>query len=239
LAWVHRDCRVGGVHFLYVSSPKAFSMRDRPYTKTKLVCGVGRNDADYPVYRKENRRVVWTCPYYRVWSSMLKRCYSEAFLRGNPTYAGCSVVHEWLSLTAFRSWMEKQDWAGRELDKDLLNYGNKVYSPDTCCFVSSSLNTLLNEHSADRGDCPRGVSFHKPTRKYQAAFRRQWKRVYLGLFDTPTEAARAYTSAKSVYILEVADSTPDPKVAAALKNHVARIQASSEVPLAPPRETVQ
>lgn len=196
--------------------------------KTKLVCGVGINDADYPVYKYENRRVVWTCPYYRVWSSMLKRCHSEAFLRGNPTYAGCSVTPEWLSFRAFRFWMEKQDWEGKELDKDLLTYGNKVYGPEFCCFTTSSINTLLNEHSADRGDCPQGVFFHTQSQKYRAEFRRHWKRTYLGGFDSPQEASRAYARAKSAYVHEVADATSDPKVAAALRRHATRIQTAAE-----------
>ena len=29
------------------------------------------------------------------------------------------------------------------LDKDILVYGNKIYSPETCCFISRSLNSLF------------------------------------------------------------------------------------------------
>jgi len=32
---------------------------------------------------------------YDVWSSMIKRCYSEKYHRNKPTYIGCSVVKEW------------------------------------------------------------------------------------------------------------------------------------------------
>lgn len=64
--------------------------------KTKLVYGVGINDADYVVQRKETievngvrkRRLVWVCPYYQVWRTMLRRCYSTKYHDRQPTYKG-------------------------------------------------------------------------------------------------------------------------------------------------------
>ena len=68
----------------------------------KLVYGVGINDADYVVRRmktikvngKRKQKLVWECPYYRVWKAMLQRCYSIKTQDKNPSYKGCSVSEE-------------------------------------------------------------------------------------------------------------------------------------------------
>ena len=48
----------------------------------KLVYGVGNNDADYVVQKRETigcadgktkQNLVWECPYYRTWVDMLAR----------------------------------------------------------------------------------------------------------------------------------------------------------------------
>ena len=93
----------------------------------KLVCGVGINDADYAVVEwetigyvngKQNQKRVWECPYYKVWGSMLKRCYSDKYQERYQTYKGCTVSEEWLTFSNFKNWMEKQDWEGKHLDKE-------------------------------------------------------------------------------------------------------------------------
>lgn len=105
------------------------------------VCGVGINDSDYVVQKKETikgidgkrkQRLVWICPYYRAWQSMLVRAYSKSYHKRRPTYIGCSVSEEWKTFSNFKSWMEGQVWEGKQLDKDLLVEGNKVYSEETC-----------------------------------------------------------------------------------------------------------
>ena len=129
--------------------------------KKKLVCGVGINNADYvvTVYEtigyengKQKRRVVWRCPFYSRWNDMLARCYTTSYKQRFPTYEGCYVCKEWLIFSNFKAWMEKQDWEGKELDKDLLVSRNKVYSPETCVFVDKRVNLFLTESSANRGD---------------------------------------------------------------------------------------
>lgn len=183
------------------------------YVKTKKVHGVGINDAENLIQRYEKidgkRVIAWRCPYYTAWQSMLKRCYSDKYHRAKPTYAGCSVCEEWLTLSKFKPWMEAQDWEGNDLDKDIISAGNKVYSPETCVFVSSQVNNLLVTKGAARGDFPLGVSSSR--NKYRAQCVVRGLMTHLGTCDTPDEAAIVYNKFKADYIREVA-LTQEPRV---------------------------
>lgn len=126
----------------------------------KLVCGVGVNDLPYrtDVYEyvtkdggKRVRKLVFRCPYYKAWKNMLKRCYDEKYLESNPSYIGTSVCSEWWYATAFKKWMEQQDWQGKSLDKDIIVPGSKLYSPDTCAFVLKATNNFVIARDASRG----------------------------------------------------------------------------------------
>jgi hypothetical protein len=179
------------------------------HKKTKLVFGVGINDADYAVRPKINGKVV-PCPFYVAWTNMLSRCYNDGCHKNQPTYIGCTVDSEWLSFNSFKSWMIKQEWEGNALDKDLLIQGNKVYSHKACIFVSKLINSLLNKNLALRGEDPIGVAFHKVRGRYQASCRVYGKIKYLGLYDTPEEAHEAYKKFKYKYIAEIANQQSEP-----------------------------
>jgi hypothetical protein len=188
----------------------------------KLVQGVGLNDANYNVTLYENvdgkRKMVWVCPYYARWCHMLKRCYSEKYHEKQPTYIGCSVCEEWLTFSNFKCWMESQSWENKQLDKDLLVVGNKEYGPDTCVFVTSIVNTFLNDSGNARGEFPLGVSSYKG--KFQARCRNPFtgKREYLGLFNDPNQAHLVWKKRKHELACQLADSeyVTDARIAQAL-----------------------
>ena len=132
--------------------------------KNKLVHGVGINDADYYVRREVTEggnKVIWKCPFYTRWLNMLTRCYYENYQKKYPSYKGCFVCEGWLRFSNFRAWMVQQDWEGKELDKDILIRGNKVYSPQRCVFVERMVNGFILENGRSRGDWPIGVSWNK------------------------------------------------------------------------------
>ena len=89
------------------------------------------------------------------------------------------------------------------LDKDILLKGNKIYSPETCCFVPQEINNLFIKRLRGRGKYPIGVSLNKG--KYFSEISCGNTRISLGYFDTPQEAFQAYKTAKEAYIKEVAD----------------------------------
>lgn len=177
--------------------------------KRKQVYGVGINDADYIIEINVNgKRVV--CPYYSRWKSMLQRCYDPKFHEKNPTYSGCSVCDDWLTFSNFRAWMTEQDWRVKELDKDLLIPGNKVYSQETCLFVPMEINMLLNNNAAKRGKWPIGVHFHKARGKFEAQCNINGKLKHLGYFRTPEEAHQAYVEFKEDHVHQIALKQEEP-----------------------------
>jgi hypothetical protein len=192
----------------------------------KLVYGVGINDADYAVYKYEaievdgvlKQKRVWVCPYYRTWKDMLKRCYSTKLQEKHPTYKGCSVSEEWLRFSNFRSWMEKQDWECKQLDKDLLFSGNKVYSEETCVFVSGAVNSFTTDCGASRGEWPIGVYWNKGAGKFMSQCRNPLtkKQEYLGLFTSEKEAHQAWLKRKLYLAHLLAAEQTDSRVAKAL-----------------------
>lgn len=136
-----------------------------------LIQGHGVNDADYPVYNKDNTPMI--CPYYSRWRNVLIRCYNETYLKKKPTYVGTTVCEEWHLFSNFKSWMETQEWEGLHLDKDILVPGNQHYSPETCAFVPMYINGLLNTNNGYREEgLPVGVAYYKP--KFR---NRTWKYV--------------------------------------------------------------
>ena len=195
------------------------------------VCGVGINDSWYATSLKKNGKN-YRCPFYTRWKEMIRRCYSEKFKLAKPTYEGCSVCDEWLTFSNFRKWMKTQDWEGKELDKDLIIAGNKIYGPDRCVFVSVNLNRLLTDNAASRGDHPLGVRFHKSTMKYIADCNIDGKAKYLGLYNTAKQAEYAYLSFKSKLLIEISkgeEALSNKDIQSALLRHAEIFKNKAEL----------
>jgi hypothetical protein len=185
------------------------------------VCGAATNDADYRTQVKVDGKIVWACPYYTKWKDMIKRCYSPILQKKLPTYIGCSVCDEWLLFSSFKKWMEAQSWEGKDLDKDLLFIGNKIYSPETCIFIDHTVNMFTTDSGKTRGEWPLGVYFHKPNGKFQAYCNNPFtlKQEKLGYFTCPEEAHLAWKTHKHELACQLSDSdlVNDPRVAEALR----------------------
>lgn len=172
------------------------------FYERKLLFGVGVLDISYSIKIDSEHEDA-----YLDWYNMLKRCYSEDNLRLHPTYNNCSVCEEWKRFSNFKKWFDKNCIKDYCLDKDILVKGNKVYSPDTCCYVPQEINKILVNKRLSRGEYPIGV--HKTTRndKYTYFVARVYKYgkvVRLGYYHTPEEAFMAYKMAKESYIQEMA-----------------------------------
>lgn len=122
--------------------------------------------------------------------------------------------------------MVTNDWEGKELDKDLLVKGNKLYAPNTCAFIPRKLNLFITDRAAYRGAYPIGVTYHKRDGKFQSECSNPFtkKRDFLDFFDCPQEAHEAWRTKKHAHACAYADQQSDPRLSAAL-----RARYSSEV----------
>jgi hypothetical protein len=162
--------------------------------KVHLVCGEGIND----LTGETNSAA------YKSWKAMITRCYSKKSQEHRPSYIGCSVSREWLIFSEFKRWHDANYVDGFQLDKDLLVYGNKIYSKETCAYVPRYINSLLIDSKQTRGKYPRGVTLSKRG-KYQAKCSRSVTNQinYSSQHSSVFEAARAYCNAKILYVRSV------------------------------------
>lgn len=192
----------------------------------KRICGRG--------YNSWRERKALGMPYlktgkttpYKKWVNMLERCY-----RGEkPAYQGCCVCPKWHDYQEFAAWYTTQPYAGMpdaELDKDVLDPLNTLYSPELCCVVPKGINLLFKDSRKRRGQLPKGVSLHQSQRGFVAAISKHGKQVNLGRFRHPIEAFEAYKQARQAYGLELAalyDGLIDPRVITLLRKLSAHIR---------------
>lgn len=191
------------------------TLRQQPFDVLKAtVCGVGVNN----VKGKSQQDI-----FYKTWKSMIERCYEPNQNEKRPSYVGCSVCGEWLILSNFKLWMQRQDWKGKHLDKDIIKAGNKMYSPEKCVFVTRETNNLLTDSASARGDFPLGVC-KATSGRFESRSKINGKRVQLGTFDTPEEASNVYLEFKSNLIDTIANEQSDFRVADGLRRHAALLR---------------
>ena len=150
---------------------------------------------------------------YKLWQSMLERCYSDNSKKKYPTYEGCEVSDKLKSYEYFYEWCHKQvgfDNQGWHLDKDSLVKGNKVYSEDSCVFIPKEINTLLTKRESSRGEHLIGVHWCNTKKAFVAQVNKNKGRSeYLGIFKTEIEAFNAYKQAKESFTKEQAEKWKD------------------------------
>lgn len=142
-------------------------------------------------------------PQYNAWLKMKGRCKANYHAR-NKSYIGCSYSEEWKNYDNFSRWAVEQfgfslrDECGNvfQLDKDILQKGNKVYCRELCVFVPPEINSFFMPRKANK-ELPVGVIFVKERNKFQAQIKIANKSVTLGRFLTIDEAVNAYSLAKS------------------------------------------
>jgi len=141
---------------------------------------------------------------YNCWRSILRRCYDKkAQLNSkNKSYVNSNVCQEWHNFQIFAEWFENNYIDGFEIDKDILLKGNKIYSPEMCCFVPQDINIIFCKLLKNR-NCLLGVT--EVGNRFRSEIRYGNIRKYLGTFNTKEEAFKIYKTKKEQYIKEVAD----------------------------------
>lgn len=167
-----------------------------PYHPTFLNVGIIGN-----INVKENHLA------YVVWRDMLRRCYDLKIQIKQPTYKNCNVCDEWLIFENFVKWFDKNYYTVENetmnLDKDIINKGNKTYSPQNCIFVPQSINKLILTSKATRGELPIGIRYIGD--KYQARCSIKNKTKVIGCFKNIEDAFIAYKNTKETHIKTIAE----------------------------------
>lgn len=152
-------------------------------------------------------RGVSRLPAYDVWHQMLTRCNDEKYHSSRETYTDCSVTKDWHNFCNFEKWFNENYVEGYHLDKDLLVQGNRVYSPEACCFIPASLNSILTESRSSSGDLEMGVTRRrkKGLSEYNGLYNVQYAGSYLARTKDREEANSLYKEFKKLYFEELAD----------------------------------
>ena len=151
---------------------------------------------------------------YKHWVKMIERCYNPMHRKYKFYGAkGVAVCEEWLCFANYETWFNDNYYeipnCDMIVDKDILYKNCKLYSPTTCCIISSDINKLFCNAKAIRGKMPLGVIYNKNNHNYNAHITKYNKTIHLGCFHTSQEAFKAYKIAKEQYIKEMADKYKD------------------------------
>ncbi len=142
---------------------------------------------------------------YQNWHNMLERCYNEKTQERNPTYKGCKVVADWHNYQNFADWHEVNFIEGCSLDKDLIVFGNREYSPELCSYVPPKINNLLHTRK-NTGKGLAGTSYSKRHKKYRAeVYDETGRALKLGYYSNEQEAHEVYLTKKLEIVKLVAE----------------------------------
>lgn len=115
--------------------------------KRNKIYGVGLND--YKGCVNVGKKIIKS---YNVWRSMISRCYNEKDYRYKwYGLKGVKVCDEWLYFSNFKKWFDENYIEGYCLDKDVKqkDIPNKIYSPETCLFISIKENVRERNYRCD------------------------------------------------------------------------------------------
>lgn len=119
-----------------------------PYFKSiyNIGCLGLKSDGTKPTTKVDGRHT----KEYACWHRMMERCYSSACHLRKPSYLEATVCDRWLvfanfledlpKIKGYNLWI-KANPSQYVLDKDLHGNGSKIYSLETCCFVTVQENS--------------------------------------------------------------------------------------------------
>ena len=196
------------------SSPVIGKSGPRPELRS-LCYGVGINDVMIPYFTKT--RTWKTC------NGIIRRTDNRDpkwIEQSKTSYLDCTLDSRWYKLSAFKEWIEQwDDFENKEVDKDILIPGNKIYGPDTCLMVRPIVNAWFKPNVVKRGDLPRGVSWNTGWKKGKSPnpYRAQitpigGKRIGLGVYATIEEASSVFEKERKEQIKVLIETETDLKV---------------------------
>lgn len=195
------------------------------------VYGIGINDVPNDCKRKnENFKI------YDSWKHMLERCYCEKLRKKHPSYIGVTVCEEWKIYSNYKEWYLMNYKENYFLDKDLIGGSLKLYSPETCAFIPLVLNNCLLEGASTDNNLPMGVKYKKKHKDMNNELKKPFYSTtstynvirYLGYYETPEEAHKAWQIKKRDYLIELIESFKNEVCSDVIKSLQVRVDLLQE-----------
>lgn len=142
--------------------------------------------------------------FYKTWVYMFHRVYNSDYLNRFPQYKDVIIDEKWHNFSYFISDVEsiigfdeliKHKDIKFELDKDILQHNNKIYSLKTCCFVPNKLNSFFINKQNTNISGFEGVGLTQD-KYYRARVNKDGKSIFIGHFTNPLNAYIEYHKQK-------------------------------------------
>lgn len=137
-------------------------------------------------------------PEGNTWFNILSRCYDPK--ENQISYAGCTLHEDWHNFQNFAEWYHKNYVKDFALDKDLLVENNKIYGPNTCCYLPREINAAISV--PQKTQYKPGVSINNG--QFRSCIYLNEKLTHLGYFETEDEAYNEYKKFKLNHIIILA-----------------------------------
>lgn len=149
------------------------------------------------------------------------RC-GTAYQKENPRYYGTYMCDEWLEdREAFYKWLDENYYVVEgeqmDIDKDILQYGNKQYHYNLCLIVPHSINTFYESIEVGKTNITQNVI----TKKYKVKVYDNGEWICVNNIDTYNRALDKYCEIKQGILVSKAKALKDKipaKVYIALMN---------------------
>lgn len=155
-------------------------------------------------------------------SNMKSRC-GKAYQKKNPRYKGTFIWEGWLKYKTktFFVWLDNNyyevDGEQMDVDKDILQYGNKQYHPDLCLVVPHSINVFFENIEVGKTN----ITYNSKTGKYVVKITDGKKNIGATDIDSYNEALDIYCDIKQGILVNKAKALKEQipeKVYKALMN---------------------
>ena len=146
--------------------------------------------------------------FYKIWHSMIRRCYSSYYQKSKPNYVGVKVCDRWLRFSNFLEDVSKipySDVDDYQLDKDIVGNG-LLYSLETVCFVPREINQALikSNKSEKLKGCYRIENRFIPSIRSGGMVDISKELMVKASYPTQEEAFKVYKSVKREFLKRLA-----------------------------------
>ncbi len=145
------------------------------------------------------------------YNNMKNRC-GKYYQLQNPRYEGTYMCDEWLGnkYETFFIWLDNNYYeidgeTQMDIDKDIIQYGNKQYHPDLCLVVPHSINTFYETLEVGKTN----IKYNSKTGKYRVVVIDKDRHISSKNIDTYNEALDIYCDIKQGILFNKAKALKD------------------------------